>query len=708
MNLLSNAPPIGHGHQIQADLTALDLTTTLLQYQQQFPLKVIQTSCQTKLVETSKVSPHNLILFIRWVWKYNKYLITTPVLESLVYTICSQSHLKPGKNDIYFLWDLLKNIGHYQTRLLNARILNQLIEFLSIMGREGKVALDVFNKFEAFQCVPNPDTYYFTLQALLTTSSSADMVEQAASICQKLMLLSHDNPCSSQDYNHLPLSLDEDDNVTASKDFQTVLQLLIDTPPVHSFVGMTHKRLSYLNLTTRQILKIIEISSQNALIETPKVSSHNLIHFIKWLWRRRNSNKSLYKDLVTAPVLESLVSAIWDHPPRYLIQLRKNDMLFLWDLLKHIGHCQTGLLNAQILNQLIDFFGFIGDNGKAALEVFHKFEVFQCDPNQDTYTFTLDALPFSCCNDTLQQAASICRKMLLHPETLLPDDGRIIGNMLWWFSQNNMIKEAYALYLAAKEKHKRNPKWSLDLTMLLPPDMIRILCSKKETVHLALEMLINMPEEIEDWEEGTKDRFCCIVVTSLCRFKDFNAAKQLIFKMIAGGPLPLPSEFVFNIIINSCVKAGEVGQALEMVILMESIGLCTRDALTFRFSEGVLQIRKILEEAKRKDSKLIIALLYHTLIVGYSRLHNFDEVLKLLTQMKDFGVSCINVDEYHKLFHSLHLMAMGRKMERQQLEEMESIDRKMAEKQLAQMRDMDSYLAEEKLEEMYLSIRALF
>jgi hypothetical protein len=88
-----------------------------------------------------------------------------------------------------------------------------------------------------------------------------------------------------------------------------------------------------------------------------------------------------------------------------------------------------------------------------------------------------------------QTAASICQKMVRDPETLLPDDGEIHGFCLNRFSDNNMIKEVYALYLAAKEKQKRIPNWSLELDMLLPSSLIAALCSRKETVHLALEML---------------------------------------------------------------------------------------------------------------------------------------------------------------------------------------------------------------------------
>ena len=713
-SLLSNAPPHGHGYQIHSELNSLDLTNLTLEQQQQFALKVIQTSCQTKLVQTPKVSPHNLILFIRWVWKNYKCLITTPVLKSLVSSMCSSesSHLKLRKNDILFLWDLLKNIGHYQTGLLNPPILNHLIQFFSIIGREGKSALEVFHMFELFQCVPNQDTYYFTLQALLTTTCSADIIHQASSICQNLLLLLHRHS-SSQGYTYTYLPPSPDD-VTASEDFRIVMLFLSGTPPpLHTYNYKFNRCFSFTCLETLHqhqphfLLKIIETSCQTVPVETPKVSPHNLIHFIKWAFRS-NSH------LITTPVLESLVSAICHVPTKFDVELRQNDILFLWDLLKHIGHSETGLLNTQILNQLLDSFGYVSDLGKTALQVFHKFEVFQCVPNQDSYIFTLEALfkTTSCSADMLQQAASICQKIVLHPETLLPDDGEIIGVLLDWSSKNNMIKEAYAIYLAAKEKRKTNPNWSLDLDMLLTRTMMNILCSKKETVYLALQMLIDFDilEEVEHWEEGWKSILCNKVVNALCRFEDFDAAKQLIFKMIEHGPLPYPSQSVFDIIISACVKARETGRALEMVMLLESIGLYTSNVLRIHSSDsfGMKEAGKILEEARKKDSKLIIALLYHSLIVGYCKLHNFDKALKLLTQMKNFGVSCTNLDELHKLVHSLCLKAMDRKMTIVQLEEMEPMDREMAENQLPEMNDMDMKMAWEHLEEMYLNIMASF
>jgi len=47
--------------------------------------------------------------------------------------------------------------------------------------------------------------------------------------------------------------------------------------------------------------------------------------------------------------------------------------------------------------------------------------------------------------------------------------------------------------------------------------------------------------------------------------------------------------------------------------------------------------------------------------------------------VKDFGVSYTNLDEHHKLIHSLCLKYMDEKMGIEQREEMEPMDREMAE-----------------------------
>ena len=498
-------------------------------------------------------------------------------------------------------------------------------------------------------------------------------------------------------------------------------------PPLRAFRHRIELEMLFMNFHTplrnkqQFLLKIIEISCQTKLVKKPNVLPHNLIHFVEWVWKN-------HKDLITTPVLEPLVSSICPTAPtEYDVELKKKDIRFLWNLLKRIGHNQTGLLNTRVLNQLIGFFRHIRRNeGKDVLEVFDKFEVFQCVPNQDTYYLTLQTIcDCESSSDTqhverLQKtAASICQKMVRDLETLLPDDGEILGCCLNRFSDNNMIKEVYALYLAAKEKRKRIPNWSLGLDMLLPSSMIATLCSRKETVHLALEMLTD--KDIPG-ENRAKLELCEKVVRYLCPGKYLDEAKQLIFKMIADGPLPHPSEPIFDRIIRAYVQAREFRQALEMLMLLESIGLYTCDTLLYDFSNSscINISEKILEEAKKKDSKLIIALLYHTLIFRYCDGRVYEDAVRLYTQMRDFGVALkfmtemkdfdfsFNLDEYHKLLHSLYLKAMDRILMTEQLEEMEPMDREMAKDQLVKMSSMDSRTIKEKLEEMNLYIRASF
>ena len=52
-----------------------------------------------------------------------------------------------------------------ESGLLNVRILNQFIISFSRFCK-GKDGLEVFDKFEAFHCLPDADTYYFTILLL--------------------------------------------------------------------------------------------------------------------------------------------------------------------------------------------------------------------------------------------------------------------------------------------------------------------------------------------------------------------------------------------------------------------------------------------------------------------------------------------------------------------------------------------------------------
>ena len=378
------------------------------------------------------------------------------------------------------------------------------------------------------------------------------------------------------------------------------------------------------------------------VIETPSVSGGNLIRFFNWA-----RNDKSFK--VTASVVETLVSAVCGGV------LRKKEIYSLWDLVRDVGEKESGVLSVGILNELIASLSKLG-KGKAALEVFDKFEAFEIVPNADSYYSTVEAL---CKRWAFDSAWSVCRKMI--DSQSLPDDGEKVGNIVSWFCKGKKSREAHEVYMAAKEKSKHLPMNCVSF-------LVAILCQEDETVGLALEMLNDIPGERR---KHAINPFLA-VVRALCRVKDLDAAKKLVLEMIADGPPP--GNAVFNFVITGYCKAGEMGQAVEIVKLLESRGLkpdlYAYAVLMSGYSNGgeMEEARKVLEEAKRKHSKLT-PVMYHTLIRGYCKLEQFDKALELLTEMKDFGVSP-NADEYEKLIQSLCLKALDWEKAEKLLEEM--------------------------------------
>ncbi|XP_020237347.1 pentatricopeptide repeat-containing protein At3g02650, mitochondrial [Cajanus cajan] len=365
------------------------------------------------------------------------------------------------------------------------------------------------------------------------------------------------------------------------------------------------------------------------VIETPFVLGENLIRFFKWAWSERSLE-------VTTPMVESLILAICGN------DVRKKVVYSMWDLVKEIGEKESGILNVRILNVLILSLSRLG-KGKAALEVFDKFEGFQCVPDADTYYYTIEAL---CRRHAFDWACGVCEKML---EAGTLPDGEKVGAVLSWLCKGKKAKEAHGVYVVAMEKGKRPP-------MNVVSFLVAKLCGEDETVKLALEMLEDIPEEKR--ERAIKPFLA--VVRALCRIKEVDKAKELVLRMIKDGPPP--GNAVFNFVVTGYTKAGEMGQAVEMMRLMESRGLrpdvYTYTVLASAYSNGgeMEEARKILAEAKKKHVKLG-PVMFHTLIRGYCKLEQFDEALKLLAEMKDFGVRP-SVDEYDKLIQSLCLKGL--------------------------------------------------
>ncbi|GAB4835343.1 hypothetical protein Ancab_000254 [Ancistrocladus abbreviatus] len=332
------------------------------------------------------------------------------------------------------------------------------------------------------------------------------------------------------------------------------------------------------------------------VLKTPYVPAEHLIRFFKW---------SLLKEfVVTHPVLEALVCA-------------------------EIGSKENSLLNPKILNGLISSFSQLG-KGKAAFEVFSKFEDFGCVPDVDTYYLTVEAL---CKRSFHDWAWSVCEKML--NSGILPESEKI-GEMISSFCKGSKTKEAHLLYLSAKENNRYPPHNAVNF-------LISSLSNGDETMQLALEMLDDFSGEAQKYA--------------------INPFSNVVY-----------GNAVFNVVISSLSKAGDMDEAMQMLRLMEKRGLkpdvYTYSVIMSGYTKGGLmdEACKVLVEAKKKHSRLCPAT-YHTLIRGYCKLKEYDKALNLLNEMEEYGVQP-NVDEYNKLIQSLCLQALDWKTAEKLLEEM--------------------------------------
>lgn len=381
------------------------------------------------------------------------------------------------------------------------------------------------------------------------------------------------------------------------------------------------------------------------VFETPHILGENLIRFFRWAVNSHPEFK------VTTPVVDVLVRLVCG-------DLRQRDAYSLWELIKEISGKQNGLLNAEILNQLIAFFSKLG-KGKAALEVLDSFEVLGCVPNAESYYFTVEAL---CRRSSYDWAWPVCKKML--DAGIMPESDRV-GKIISWFCKGNKAKDAHSVYLLTKEKHLNLPQSSMNF-------LISSLCRDDETVELALEML-------NDFSAGERKHAIkpfMVVIRSLCRIKNTSKAKTLLLKMIAEGPPP--GNAAFNAVINGYSKAGDLEEAMELIKLMESRGL-KPDVYSYTvvisgYANGgqMKEAYEVLDEAKKKYAKLC-PVTYHTLIRSHCKLEEYDLALKLLSEMRDFGVQP-NADEYNKLIQSLCLKALDWRTAERLFEEMKAND----------------------------------
>ncbi|XAR57779.1 hypothetical protein NMG60_11026036 [Bertholletia excelsa] len=375
------------------------------------------------------------------------------------------------------------------------------------------------------------------------------------------------------------------------------------------------------------------------VLETPLVPGDNLIGFFRWA-----SNKQDFS--ATTRSVEALARAVSSG-------LKIKEAYAFWNLIQEIGQ-ENGILNTAILNELISLLSKLG-KGKAAFEVFNKFEEFGCVADSETYYFTIEAL---CRRSIFDWAWSVCEKMI--------DSGKLpgreqVGKVISYLCKGGKAKDSYLVYLSAKEKGQYPPRSSVNY-------LISSL-SRNENVHVALEMLKDFSEEDKKYAINPFSS----VIRGLCRIRDVQGAKSLLYKMVDAGPPP--GNAVFNFVINSLSKAGDLDEARQLMKLMEIRGLkpdvYTYSVIISGYVKGgdMQEACKVLDEAKSKHSKLS-PVTYHTLIRGYCKLEEFDKALKLLGEMREHGVDP-NADEYNKLIQSLCLKAVDWKTAEKLHREME-------------------------------------
>uniref|UniRef100_A0A803NEU4 Pentatricopeptide repeat-containing protein n=1 Tax=Chenopodium quinoa TaxID=63459 RepID=A0A803NEU4_CHEQI len=312
-----------------------------------------------------------------------------------------------------------------------------------------------------------------------------------------------------------------------------------------SSIGLTDQELEGDNGSLESSLDSMDLMLNEEfvvrLLVSPLIPGDHLIRFYKWV-----SSRNEFKG--NTLLLSELVRAICnDYEPK------RKDVYALWDLVKEMGEKESGVVNAEMLNQLISAFSRLG-KGKAAYEAFGKFEEFGCVLNVDSYYLTIEAL---CKRSFYDWATLVVQKML--DAGMLPESEKV-GEIISFLCKGYKSKEAHVVYLAAKRDNKYPPQKAVNF-------LISCLSKVDETVDLAQEALVDFSDEVR---KHAINPFSW-VIRGLCRKNDIECAKKLFAEMMEKGPTP--GNAIFNIVINSLSKAGDMEDAKRLLKLMETRGL---------------------------------------------------------------------------------------------------------------------------------------
>ncbi|XP_078181934.1 tetratricopeptide repeat (TPR)-like superfamily protein [Carex rostrata] len=133
------------------------------------------------LQESSNISPEKLLEFFGVIYEMHPSSVTGKTVGLFVNAIISLDEV--FEMDINKLLDFIKKLGSEGEKgLVSIEALNGLLSVLSKL-KNGKAALEVFEKFSDFSCVHDGDSYYFTIVAL----GKIKEVECAWTVCEKML-----------------------------------------------------------------------------------------------------------------------------------------------------------------------------------------------------------------------------------------------------------------------------------------------------------------------------------------------------------------------------------------------------------------------------------------------------------------------------------------------------------------------------------------
>ncbi|KAH1242435.1 Pentatricopeptide repeat-containing protein, mitochondrial [Glycine max] len=146
------------------------------------------------------------------------------------------------------------------------------------------------------------------------------------------------------------------------------------------------------------------------------------------------------------------------------------------------------------------------------------------------------------------------------------------------------------------------------------------------------------------------------ILSWLCNGKKAKEAHEVYVVATEKGKLPLVNVVSF-LVLKLCGEDETVKSALEILEYIPEEKTYSKAGEMGKAVEMTRwkRLRRSWQKKKKKHVKLG-SVMFHTLIRGYCKLEQFDEALKLLGEMKDYGVRP-SVDEANNVYATVVMLS---------------------------------------------------